>query len=407
MSTSRRPRRSRHPTLNSVLEKLQHGVDLTEGELSLLKGQLDDLEHRAQDQAVRRAEAHGPAPAADPDVRDAYSERLAGHATPEGTTEFASRFGAGTVDFYRPAQGLSLSTIGIGTHLGAADEETDAMYADAVRAALRTGANLIDTSLTYRRQRSERATATGLRRFIDNDGGDREQVVVCTKGGYLLSECVTPGALEPTEVAGGVHSIAPAFLADQIRRSRQNLGLETIDVYYLHNPETQLKHVGGSEFMRRIRAAFHQLECAVSDGSIRYYGTATWDGYRSGLLSLPALVVAAREVGGDGHHLRFLQLPLNLGMQEALTHPAEGGGSVLKLAAESGITVIVSASLLQGRLARDLTADTPPSRSGLRTDAQRAIQFARSRAGVTSALVGMRSVAHVAENLALARDTAG
>jgi aryl-alcohol dehydrogenase-like predicted oxidoreductase len=40
---------------------------------------------------------------------------------------------------------------------------------------------------------------------------------------------------------------------------------------------------------------------------------------------------------------------------------------------------------------------------GLHTDAQRAIQFARSTPGISSALVGMRQVAHVVENLAISR----
>ncbi|HXX47476.1 MAG TPA: hypothetical protein VEN47_04550, partial [Myxococcota bacterium] len=39
---------------------------------------------------------------------------------------------------------------------------------------------------------------------------------------------------------------------------------------------------------------------------------------------------------------------------------------------------------------------------GLKTDAQRCLQFARSTPGVTTALVAMRSPEHVDENLALA-----
>ena len=39
---------------------------------------------------------------------------------------------------------------------------------------------------------------------------------------------------------------------------------------------------------------------------------------------------------------------------------------------------------------------------GFSTDAQRALQFARSAPGVTTALVGMSNPSHVVENLALA-----
>ena len=41
--------------------------------------------------------------------------------------------------------------------------------------------------------------------------------------------------------------------------------------------------------------------------------------------------------------------------------------------------------------------------AGLDTDAQRALQFVRSTPGIGTALVGMKSVAHVEENAAVAR----
>jgi len=89
-------------------------------------------------------------------------------------------------------------------------------------------------------------------------------------------------------------------------------------------------------------------------------------------------------------------------MQEAMTDLVEGGSTVLDLAADLGITVIASASLLQARLSRYLPDEIAHLMPGLATDAQRAIQFARSTPGVTSALVGMANSAHVAENLAAA-----
>jgi aryl-alcohol dehydrogenase-like predicted oxidoreductase len=114
------------------------------------------------------------------------------------------------------------------------------------------------------------------------------------------------------------------------------------------------------------------------------------------------LATIANEIAGDNHHFRFVELPFNVGMQETRLPPAEGGCSVLDLAAELGITVIGSATLLQGRLSRDLPAEIVVALPGLQTDAQRAIQFSRSAPGIASALVGMRDTAHVTENLAVA-----
>ena len=201
--------------------------------------------------------------------------------------------------------------------------------------------------------------------------------------------------------------MAPAFLADQLGRSRQNLGIETIDVFYLHNPETQLSYVGQDEFYARIHQAFIFLEQAVKEGRILYYGAATWEGFRKppespATLSLGRLADLAREAGGPGHHFRFIQLPVNLAMPEASGNRKDGD-SVLGLAGQLGITAVASASLLQSRLARNLPAEIRERLPGARTDAQRAIQFARSTPGITVALVGMSRTDHVSENLELAR----
>jgi aryl-alcohol dehydrogenase-like predicted oxidoreductase len=327
---------------------------------------------------------------------------LPGYATARGVQRFAARCGSGTVDFFRPAQGCLLSSVGIGTYRGTGDPETDNAYAAAVRLALAGGINLVDTSLNYRQQRSERAVAMAIRSFLGMDGGERDEIVVCTKGGYLVPGAIPPGALATDDVVGGCHSLAPAFLTDQIERSRRNLGLETIDVYYLHNPEVQLRFVDNATFRSRLHATFEYLERSVADGLIRWYGTATWDGYLTGVLSLPQLVDIARTIAGARHHFRFVQLPFNMAMREAISGSVERGATFLDSAEELELTVIASASLWQGRLSRGLPPEIGRRFMGLSTDAQRAIQFTRSTPGITSALVGMSNAAHINENLAVA-----
>lgn len=328
---------------------------------------------------------------------------LAGFATPQGTVRFTARFASAQhARFYRDVQGLTASSIGIGSYLGDMDPGIDRGYTEATIAAVRGGINFLDTSLNYRNQRSERSIAKGLHHLLEGGELRRDEFVICTKAGYLVPDAVPAGVLRENDVAGGMHSMAPGFLADQLERSRANLDLETLDVFYLHNPETQLQFLRHEEFHGRIREAFDFLETAVSDGRIRYYGTATWDGYRKpGLLLLPRLAGIAREVGGDGHHFRFIQLPFNLAMPEAFTLNVEGK-RVVEWAEELGISVVASASLAQARLSRglpDVLAQWAPDTT---TDAQRAIQFARSAPGVAVALVGMSRTEHVAENLAVA-----
>ena len=150
----------------------------------------------------------------------------------------------------------------------------------------------------------------------------------------------------------------------------------------------------------------------MSENRIAYYGTATWNGFRVAMndrayLSLTELVAVAREVGGEDHHFRAIQLPYNLAMMEALTAqnqalPDGKTGSLLAAADLLGIAVCASASLLQGRLTRGLPAILAETFAGMESDAQRALQFVRSTPGVNVALAGMSSVAHVVHNLATA-----
>ena len=61
-------------------------------------------------------------------------------------------------------------------------------------------------------------------------------------------------------------------------------------------------------------------------------------------------------------------------------------------------TFVASAALLQGQVASNLP-DFVAEALGLDSDAERALQFARSAPGVAATLVGMKRAAHVRENL--------
>jgi aryl-alcohol dehydrogenase-like predicted oxidoreductase len=333
---------------------------------------------------------------------------LKGRATSEGTAAYRAVQGAGAADdHFREWRGLSLSSVGIGTYLGPDDDATDALYEAAVEQAVALGINVVDSAVNYRRQRSERAVGRALGRLVRAGSAAREGVVVATKGGFLpFDGPAPPGLLRPGDLVAGCHCMTPRYLEDQIERSRVNLDLETIDIYLLHNPETQLGELPRREVTRRLRAAFEFLEGAAGDRRIGLYGTATWSGYRQpqsarDFLSLPDLVALAEEVGGPEHRFRVVQLPYNLVMTEAFTLANQGAGRepvpLLESARRLDVYVMSSASIYQGQLAKNLPAVIARFLPGLDTDAQRALQYVRSTPGVGTALVGMKTPAHVAE----------
>jgi len=358
---------------------------------------------------------------------------IKGHATAAGTEKFRDRFSelreAG--HFRRPEQvrgasELWFSSLGMGTYLGEVDEASDQLYRQAAEAALRSGINVVDTAINYRHQRSERNLGAAIRELIERAELQRDEFVVCSKAGYLSfdgsvpsdpiqyfsKEYLEPGIFKREDLAGHMHCMAPGFLDDQLERSRRNLGLETIDVYYLHNPEAQLAEVDEERFQGRLKSAFAVLEKAVAAGKIKFFGIASWNSFRvpegtQSFLSLESCAKIAHEVAGAAHHFRFVQLPFSLAMPEAFAAAVqpctiERCGkemtSLLESAQQHGVAVIGSASLHQAQLTRNLPAPLA-EKIGMHTDAERALQFARSAPGILTALVGMGRAAHVVENV--------
>lgn len=343
---------------------------------------------------------------------------IEGWATPAGTAAYRAGRRAVPGDHWTGLGDLTVSSIGIGTYLGGEDDATDRAYAAAVSRAVGLGINVVDSAVNYRCQRSERSVGAALRALIAAGRAHRDGLVIATKGGFMPFDGATPenpaayfaetylqsGLARPEDVVAGGHCIAPGYLADQLERSRANLGVATLDVYYLHNPETQLGAVSRRQFLERMRRAFEFLESAVGAGTIRRYGAATWQGFRQppsapDHLSLGELCALATRVGGPDHHFRVVQAPYNLAMTEAFTADTQliDGEAVplLEAARRLGVYCMTSASIHQGQLARGLPPMLGELLPGLRSDAQRALQFARSTPGVGTALVGMRRAANV------------
>lgn len=350
-----------------------------------------------------------------------------GLATAEGTARYRERFrGSLAEDHFRRSGDLWLSSIGIGTYLGEPTEADDRAYRDAVIEAVASGCNVIDTAVNYRCQRSERTVGLAMRELATR-GFARDEIVVATKGGFIpfdgafppdpaewfRSTLMEPGIVGRDDVVAGCHVMTPRYLEAQIAWSRENLGLASIDIYYLHNPETQLQEVERPEFFMRLTAAFRLLQDKVEEGVIGRYGAATWDGFRiptdhPAHLSLKEMRAAAEQAAGAGNQFGAIQLPVNLIMPEASVSPTQvwddGRSSLLDAAVAAGCIVMSSGSLLQGKVIEALAAGEPEWCPGASTSAQAGLQVIRSTPGIATALVGMRRIEHVKENLALARE---
>jgi len=339
-------------------------------------------------------------------------------------------------EHFREFNNFTASSIGIGTYLGYSDPATDNLVTEAIIRSVKSGINLIDTAINYRSQHGERSVKTALLKLIESKTVSREELIICSKGGFIPKpekekwfSGIIPNRekeewfkqeyinnpkfnIEATDMVAGVHCMHPEYIQDQLERSLINLGLETIDIYYLHNPETQLGIIPSDEFYRRLKAVFSVLEKAVDAGKITAYGIATWQGFRvpptdAKHIDLAKTKSIAQEVaGGGGDRFQFIQLPVNLAMTEAIITPTQVvDGKMLPtitVANQLGINAIASASIAQAKNLKQFPQKIMTALGeNLATDAVRALQFTRSVPGLCSALVGMKSPDHVAENLTL------
>jgi hypothetical protein len=166
------------------------------------------------------------------------------------------------------------------------------------------------------------------------------------------------------------HCLHPVFLAEQLILSLDRLGLGTLDVCLLHNPEYFLSDAKNrqlsidplrledlrQEFYRRLQQAFVYLELQIAAGRLQYYGvssnTCTANPDHPEAISLSRMLksaeAAAKQTGIPHHHFRVLQLPMNLFESGALLTPNTGpdqSQTVLALAREADIAVLVNRPL--------------------------------------------------------------
>jgi aryl-alcohol dehydrogenase-like predicted oxidoreductase len=251
----------------------------------------------------------------------------------------------------------------------------------------------------------------------------REELFISTKNGYVTNDAdvkeefweyinntlVRPGIIKAGDISSGYHCMTIPYLEDQLKTSLKNLDFECIDLMYIHNAvEGQLQDISKEEFMKNLKLVFEFYEKQRKEGTIKYYGMATWDCFRvpkenPQYMSLSDILKLAKEAGGNENGFKFIQLPYNMYLDQALTiqNQTVNGKeiSILDASKNLGIGVFASVPLMQSKL---LGPNVIPEFGGLKP-AHRALQFVRSTPGIIAPLVGQKSSSHVDENLELVK----
>ena len=344
---------------------------------------------------------------------------LSGFATPEGTKKFTEKYDFISDKNFNKFEDLSLSNVGIGTYLGSPDSETDTIVKEAVKKSVMSGINVIDTAINYRAQKAERSVGKAITNMIEENIISRDQVFVSTKNGYVtndgditedlmqyvIRELGKPGIVKEGDISSGYHCMTISYLDDQLNRSLKNLNLECIDLMYLHNAVEGHPELSKDEFLAKLTSVIEFYEEKRREEKIRFYGMATWECFRvdegnNMFLSLEKVIDIAKNISGQDHGFRFIQLPYNFHFDQAYmkknqTYEHEQV-SILECAQRLGIGVFTSVPLMQGRLLDWVKNSQAFSNF---TPSVAALQFVRSTPGVLAPLIGQKTDAHVTENM--------
>ncbi|MDE1838821.1 MAG: aldo/keto reductase [Thaumarchaeota archaeon] len=343
---------------------------------------------------------------------------ISGFATSEGTAGFAKRQSKVSKNHFKQFAGLTLSSVGIGTYLGNPDNATDNMVSDAIKTSVKSGINVIDTAINYRAQKAERSVGKAIAELVQSGEAKREEIFISTKNGYVTNDgdinedfwvniqnvLVKPGVIKSGDISSGYHCMTVPYLQDQLNRSMKNLGLDCIDLMYIHNAaEGQLQDISKEEFTKKLKDVFEFYENQRKSGLIKYYGMATWECFRvpdnhPQYLSIFDIANMAKQVGGQDNGFRFIQLPYNMYLDQALILKNQDSNqrTILESCMQLGIGVFASVPLMQAKL---LAPNVLPEFGNISKASHRAMQFVRSTPGIISPLVGQKSQEHVQENL--------
>jgi len=163
---------------------------------------------------------------------------ITGYATPDGTLNFAKRNQLAAKNHFRPFNGLTLSSIGIGTYLGNVDNVTDNLVKEAIKKSVLSAINVIDTAINYRSQKAERSVGKAVSELLEEGKAKREELFISTKNGYVTNDgdvneefwqyihntLVKPGIIKSNDISSGYHCMTIPYLEHQLNQSLKNLG---------------------------------------------------------------------------------------------------------------------------------------------------------------------------------------
>lgn len=292
--------------------------------------------------------------------------------------------------------GLSVSNLTLGTMGFGTETPEDEAFA-ILDAFLESGGNIIDTADVYGGGASEEL----IGRWRSSRPDTTSRVAIATKGRFGTGPDVNDAGL------------SRPHLHRALNTSLRRLGVEAIDLYQMH----------GWDPLTPVEETLSFLDAAVRAGKIHYVGLSNFTGWQ-----LQLVLSTARAMG--------LQVPITLQQQYSLVC-REIEYEVVPAALHNGIGLLpwspLAGGFLSGKYARDGKLDEAGTRYGEgnamfkyiggshaanernwatldavrqiaeqigATPSQVALSWVNNRPGVSSSIIGARTMAQLQDNLA-------
>jgi aryl-alcohol dehydrogenase-like predicted oxidoreductase/ADP-heptose:LPS heptosyltransferase len=300
---------------------------------------------------------------------------------------------------------LTLGSVGLGTSRMTFD--SDLAVRHVVRRMVELGCNVIDVAGNHGHGEGCAVVGTALSEAFATRAFSRNQVFLCGKAGF--TEHLEGRAPMMTTLFGRAasgHDMSPQYLTWEFERQCRWLGVSSLDAFLVQNPEEALACRDRGCVLAEIAAAFTAFEELRCGGRLLFYGVSTAEALRVPPgnplhLDLAELLAIAEQVGGPMHGFRVLELPVNVAHLEAfetVAHTLPGSDekvTALAWADRMGMIVLTSASI-NGAWRLDTLGEALNDMICLDDPAAVQLQLVRSIPGVTTALVGISSLSHVA-----------
>ncbi|GAB4171390.1 MAG: aldo/keto reductase [Calditrichia bacterium] len=306
----------------------------------------------------------------------APASTISGKATVAGTFDYIEHHKVPAHQI--PEVGWYLSRYGLGTYRMSIQNEE---HLAVLKKALTSGINVVDSAINYMDEQSERLIGKALTEIINETDIQRDQLILISKAGYIQGtllqkmkelEAANKGYEHLLKISDQIwYSLDPQFMKDMVDLSRKRMGVDTIDIYLVHNPEYALQYsiqqkkdsfdpaLDDYLFYQQLKKAFIALEEKVKEGSIQFYGVSSnnlptppeMQGHVNILKVFAVALEAAEEVWGDGtnHHFRFVQFPFNLLESQAmllkLDEFPEGPQTIFEFCRAKGIYMLANRPL--------------------------------------------------------------